>query len=101
MAKNWNFSVLCCPTWNSVLYKVVSELPAAVGGHHRPVQSERVEEVGGAEARQHLAALPALQAGVGAGSHLPLLGGGAVETDWEQTLYCKYFRLLTEGLGTF
>ena len=92
-----NFSVLCCPTWDSVLYKVVSELPAAVCGHHRPVQSERVEEVGGAEARQDLAVPPAVQAGVGAGGHLLLRGGGAVETDWEQTLYCKYSRLLTEG----
>ena len=70
-------------------------------GHHRPVQSERVEEVGGAEARQDLAVPPAVQAGVGAGGHLLLRGGGAVETDLEQTFYCKYSRLLrAKGLSS-
>ena len=39
-------------TRNSVLHKVVSELPVTEGGHHRPLARERGEALSGTKARQ-------------------------------------------------
>ena len=39
-------------TRNSVLHKVVSELPVTEGGHHRPLAREGCEELRGTKARQ-------------------------------------------------